>query len=147
VPLVGSAGPWALSLPRVLDALHWDLAIRHGWAAGRNPHAPDRVEVIAREVEAAFPGGDGQPDPIRYAARLATAIAQRPPYLAGNLALALVAILVALGRSGLQLQAPEGEAVAVLSALADRAITREQLTRWIMRYAAELTPAPRSATE
>lgn len=140
---IGSAGPTALSLPVVLDALHWDLAIRHGWAAGRNPDGPDRVEVIAREVKAAFPVADGPPDPIRYAARLATAIAQRAPYVAGNLALALVAILVVLGRSGLQLQAPEGEAVAVLSALGERAIDREQLTRWIIRHTAERGLGPR----
>lgn len=133
VPSAGSTTPRALPLVRVLDSLHWDLAIRHGWPASRNPDAPDRMEVIAREVEAAFPESDGQPDPMRYAARLATAIAQRPPYAAGNLALALVAILVVLGRSDLDLVAEQGEAVAVLTALRDRQINREALARWIRR--------------
>ena len=115
---------------QVLDALHWDLALRHGWRAGRNPDAPDRVEMIVRELGAASASGDGA-DSIRLAARLATAIATRPPYAAGNLALALVSTCVILGRAGLDLHAEQGEVIAMLSALAEREIDRAGLVRWL----------------
>jgi death-on-curing protein len=73
----------------------------------------------------------GETDIAALAAAYGFGIARNHPFIDGNKRTALAAMIVFLGLNGLDLDAPQGAATAIILSLAAGEITEDVLARWI----------------
>ena len=119
-----------LSRPIVL-ALHDELIARYGGSDGlRDKGLLERA--LARPVNHA---GSGNPDTAELGALYAIAIARNHPFIDGNKCTGFGALTLFLWLNGLQLEAPEVEAVMIMLRLAADDITDDDFTAWVRQHA------------
>jgi len=82
--------------------------------------------------------GYGETDLSALAAAYGFGIARNHPFVDGNKRTALAATIVFLGLNGLDLDAPQEAATAVLLSLAAGEITEDVLARWIAAHSTSL---------
>jgi death on curing protein len=130
--------PTWLTIDQVLDAHSEQLALFGG---------PDGVRDLGL-LESALDRlrnkhAYGETDLAALAAAYAFGISRNHPFVDGNKRTAFTALIMFLGRNGLDLDAPVAEATAVMLGLADGSVGEEEVARWI---ADSVVPYP-SATD
>ena len=115
----------------IVEALHADQILEHGGAMGL------RDEGLL-EPALARPRQKWRYEPATDLATLAAAyafgLAKNHPLIDGNKRTALVAAYTFLAINGLELEAPEPEAVAAIIGTADGSLSEEDLAPWIRSH-------------
>ena len=113
----------------MLLAIHAQVLALHGGADGvRDDGLLDSALARPRQL---FTYGDPPPDLCALAASYAAGIAKNHPFVDGNKRSAFVAAGVFLLNNGLELNADEAEAVAMMIALASSAIDAPTFAHWL----------------
>jgi death on curing protein len=117
---------WVSTL--VAEAIHFDTIRSHGGMRGvRDEVALESALARGRQKFAYEPGSDVP----ALAAAVGFGIARNHPFNDGNKRVALIVMTVFLGLNGLDLRAPETEAVAVIIDLAAGTLTEGELADWL----------------
>ncbi|MDP2856751.1 MAG: type II toxin-antitoxin system death-on-curing family toxin [Bacillota bacterium] len=115
----------------LLEVLHTDQILEHGGSSGI------RDEGLL-ESALARPQHKWHYDPGMDLATLAAAyaygIAKNHAFIDGNKRAALVALYTFLAINGLELEAPEAEAVGVIVGTADGSLSEDDLASWIRAH-------------
>jgi death-on-curing protein len=112
-------------------AIHDEMLARHGGSVG--VHDEGLLEsALARPLNRA---GYGNPDIPELAALYAIAITHNHPFIDGNKRSAFGAMVLFLSLNGLELEAPEVEAVVTMLRLAAGDISGEDFTAWVRAHA------------
>lgn len=116
----------------VVDAIHLDQIREHGGLAGIR-------DENALESALARPKNRWHHEPKVDLPTLAAAYgwgsATSHPYRDGNKRVAFVAMAVFIELNGYALEAPEGEVVQVMVAVAGRRCTEKELAKWVRAHA------------
>jgi death-on-curing protein len=112
----------------VVEAVHIDLIREHGGLPGlRDEHALESALARAPQRFAYAPAG-GLAD---LAAVYGHGLACSHAFNDGNKRIAFVTMAVFLGLNGCAIDAPEGEVVTIMLALAAGELTEEELADWL----------------
>ena len=114
----------------VIRAVHEELIAEHGGSSGIRDEG--LLESALGRPRNRF--AHGTPTPFERAAAYAFGIARNHPFVDGNKRTALMAAYVFLGLNGIELDAPEAEAVITFLALAAGEIDEDALARWFERH-------------
>jgi death on curing protein len=112
----------------LLEVVHTDQILEHGGTLGIRDEGL-LESALARAVHKW--SYDSAPDLATLAAAYGFGIAKNHPFLDGNKRAALMAIYTFLAVNGLELEAPETEAVGLIVAVADGSATEDELATWI----------------
>ncbi len=113
----------------MLLAIHAQVLALHGGADGvRDDGLLDSALARPRQL---FTYGDPPPSLCALAASYAAGIAKNHPFVDGNKRSAFMAAYTFLGLNGLELNADEAEAVAMMIAMASSAIDEAAFARWL----------------
>jgi death-on-curing protein len=126
-----------LSLSEIVD-LHQALLEQTGGATGIRDLG--MLESALAQPRATFGGADLHPTLIAKAVALGFSLALNHPFVDGNKRVAHAAMEVFLVLNGLELAGTIDEHERLMLDLADRRVTREQLTLWL---AGHTTPVAR----
>jgi death-on-curing protein len=112
----------------VVEAVHIDLVREHGGLPGlRDEHALESALARARQRYAYAP----ESDLVDLAAAYGHGLASSHPFADGNKRVAFVTMAVFLGLNGRAIEAPEGEVVTVMLALAGGQLDEAGLAEWL----------------
>jgi death-on-curing protein len=115
----------------ILEALHADQILEHGGGAGlRDEGLLESALARPRQKWHYDPGTDL----ATLAAAYAFGVAKNHPFIDGNKRVTLVAAYTFLAVNGLELEAPEPEAVSVIMGTADGSLTEDDLAPWIRAH-------------
>lgn len=115
----------------ILEALHADQILEHGGSIGiRDVGILESALARARQKWHYEPATDL----AALAAAYAFGLAKNHPFIDGNKRAALVAAYTFLAINGLELEAPEPEAVAMIVGIADGSLSEEGLASWIRSH-------------
>lgn len=115
----------------ILEALHADQILEHGGSIGiRDVGLLESALARARQKWHYEP----TTDLAALAAAYAFGLAKNHPFIDGNKRAALVAAYTFLAINGLELEAPEPEAVAMIVGIADGSLSEEGLASWIRSH-------------
>lgn len=114
----------------LLEALHADQLLEHGGGLGIRDEAL-LESALARPQQK---WRDPDADAATLAAAYAHGIAKYHPFIDGNKRTAFVALYTFLALNGLELEAPEPEAAAVMIGTADGSISEDVLAEWIRAH-------------
>ncbi len=113
----------------MLLAIHAQVLALHGGADGvRDDGLLDSALARPRQL---FTYGDPPPDLCALVASYAASIAKNHPFVDGNKRSAFMAAYTFLGLNGLELNADEAEAVAMMIALASSDINEQAFAHWL----------------
>lgn len=113
----------------MLLAIHAQVLALHGGAEGvRDDGLLDSALARPRQL---FAYGDPSPDICALAASYAAGIVKNHPFVDGNKRSGFMAAYTFLGLNGLELNADEAQAVAMIIALANGDIDAEAFARWL----------------
>ena len=116
---------------RVLQAVHADQLAEHGGRPGiRDEGLLEAALARPRRRWSCEPGVD----PAALAAAYVHGLARNHPFVDGNKRTALLAGYIFLALNGLELDAPEAEAVAVITATADGSLPEDALAAWVRAH-------------
>ena len=108
--------------------MHVDLVREHGGLSGlHDEHALESALARARRRYASAP----ESDLAELAAAYGRGLASSHPFADGNKRVAFVTMAVFLGLNGRAIEAPEGEVVAVMLALAGGELDEAGLAEWL----------------
>lgn len=110
-------------------AMHGQLIAEHGGDAGIRDRG--LLESALASPKHHYVYGEG--DIFVLAAAYAYSITRNHPFLDGNKRTAFLAGYVFLGINGLDLEASEQEAVALVTGLSDRSVSAEAFADWLRR--------------
>lgn len=115
----------------ILEALHADQILEHGGSIGIRD-----VGLLESALARACQKWHYDPttDLAALAAAYAFGLAKNHPFIDGNKRAALVAAYTFLAINGLELEAPEPEAVAMIVGIADGSLAEEGLASWIRSH-------------
>ena len=114
----------------VLDLHDMQLA-QHGGAAGvRDPGLLQ--SALARPLNLA---SYGEPDTVDLAVSYAIAIARNHSFVDGNKRAAFMAMVLFLALNGMELDAPEPDAVVAMQEMAAGGLTDAEFTLWVREHA------------
>ena len=124
--MVGSTPRWVERL--VVEAIHIDLIREHGGRPGLRDEGALEA-ALARPLQrlAYWP----EADLAELAASYGHGLASSHPFVDGNKRIAFVAMAVFAGLNGKAIEAPEGEVVTVMVALASGHLTEAALADWL----------------
>jgi death on curing protein len=126
--VVGSTPRWVERL--VVEAVHIDLIREHGGRPGlRDEGALEAALARSLQRLAYRP----EADLAELAASHGHRLASSHPFIDGNKRIAFVTMAVFAGLNGKTIDAPEGETVAVMTALAGGQLTEAALAEWLRR--------------
>ena len=112
----------------VVEAVHADLVREHGGLPGlREEHVLEAALARAPQRFACSP----ESDLACLAAAYGHGLASSHPFIDGNKRVAFVTMAVFLGLNGLAIEAPEGEVVTVMRALAAGELDEAELADWL----------------
>jgi death on curing protein len=115
----------------IVLAVHDEQLAQHGGAGGlRDNGLLERA--LARPANRA---GYGEPDTAELAALYAIAIARNHPFVDGNKRTAFVAMVLFLSLNGMELEAPEADAVITMLRMAAGDIDDAAFTAWVRAHA------------
>jgi death on curing protein len=117
---------------QVVVSLHDLMIARYGGSDGIRDESL-LESALARPLNLA---GYGDPDTAELAALYAIAITRNHPFIDGNKRTAFSALTLFLALNGLELEAPEVEAVVIMLRLAANDISDEEFTAWVHSHAA-----------
>lgn len=110
-----------------IERIHEEQIAEHGGGAGlRDPGLLE--SALARPLNA---WGYGETDVHALAALYAEGLAKNHPFVDGNKRTAFMAAYTFLGLNGLELDAPEPEAVEMMLGLAAGTLTRDEFAAWL----------------
>lgn len=119
-------------LPRpIVLALHDELIARYGGSDGLRDEGL-LESALARPINHA---GYGNPDTAELGALYAIAIARNHPFIDGNKRTGFGALTLFLSLNGLELEAPEVDAVMIMLRLAADDITDDDFIAWVRQHA------------
>lgn len=116
---------------RIVLDLHDIQLARHGGASG----VRDRgllESALARPLNLA---SYGTPDVVDLAARHTVAIARNHPFIDGNKRAAFMNLVLFLSLNGMELEAPEVEAIVIMQGMAAGELTDAEFTLWVREHA------------
>lgn len=118
-----------------LDIIQAEIALRHGWAVGGRPGKDGRALAagVVANAARAFEQHELH-DATGAALRYAKLIAVVQPYRSGNLAVAVMALVVTIGRNGLELNLTPGEVISLVRALARRDVADSRAEAFVRRH-------------
>ena len=116
---------------RIVLDLHDIQLTRHGGAAGVRDQGL-LESALARPLNLA---SYGEPDVIALAACYAVAIAHNHPFIDGNKRAAFMSLALFLALNGMELEAPEAEAIVVMQDMAAGELTDAEFTVWVRAHA------------
>ena len=126
--MVGSTPRWVERL--VVEAVHIDLVREHGGRPGlRDEGALEAALARPRQRLAYRP----EADLAELAASYGHGLTSSHPFIDGNKRIAFVTMAVFVGLNGRAIEAPEGEVVAVMTALAGGQLSEVALADWLRR--------------
>jgi len=126
--VVGSTPRWVERL--VVEAVHIDLVREHGGRPGlRDEGALEAALARPRQRLAYRP----EADLAELAASYGHGLTSSHPFIDGNKRIAFVTMAVFVGLNGRAIEAPEGEVVAVMTALAGGQLSEVALADWLRR--------------
>ncbi len=115
---------------RVVETIHEVQLARHGGALGvRDTGLLE--SALARPLNLA---GYGTPDTAELAAMYALGIARNHPFVDGNKRTAFAVLVLFLSQNGLELEAPEAEAVVVMLSMAAGELSDEEFVAWVREH-------------
>jgi death on curing protein len=116
---------------KVVLAIHETQLARHGGANGvRDEGLLD--SALARPLNLA---SYGEPDTAELAAMYALGIARNHPFIDGNKRTAFGTLVLFLSQNGLELEAPDAEAVVVMLSVASGDMSDQEFTAWVRDHA------------
>jgi death-on-curing protein len=115
----------------LVHAFHQELLTEHGGLAGPGPGS---VEATLARPHNLLAYGDPDASMAKLAAAYGYGFARNHCFADGNKRLALACIDVFLQLNGLELAAPELEAVEMMVGVAAGTMSEAQLEAWIERY-------------
>ena len=118
----------------IVEALHADQILEHGGSLGIRDEGLLESALARPQQKWHYEPGT---DLATLAAAYAFGIAKNHPFIDGNKRAALVAAYTFLAINGLELEAPEPEAVNVILGTADGSLPEADLASWIRSH---LTP-------
>ncbi len=121
---------------QVVVSLHDLMIARYGGSDGVRDEGL-LESALARPLNLA---SYGDPDTADLAAFYAVAIARNHPFIDGNKRTAFSALTLFLALNGLELEAPEVEAVTIMLRLAANDISDEDFTAWVRSHATGKPP-------
>lgn len=121
---------------QVVVSLHDLMIARYGGSDGIRDKGL-LESALARPLNLA---SYGDPDTADLAALYAVAIARNHPFIDGNKRTAFSALTLFLALNGLELEAPEVEAVTIMLRLAANDISDEDFTAWVRSHATGRPP-------
>lgn len=121
---------------QVVVSLHDLMIARYGGSDGIRDKGL-LESALARPLNLA---SYGDPDTADLAALYAVAIARNHPFIDGNKRTAFSALTLLLALNGLELEAPEVEAVTIMLRLAANDISDEDFTAWVRSHATGRPP-------
>lgn len=120
--------PAWLTLEAVL-AFHEQLVAEHGGSALLRDRGLLESALASPKNHFAY----GEQDLHVLATAYANSITRNHPFVDGNKRAALIAAYTFLGINGLDLVAPEAEAVHFVEGLSTRAVSEEEFAKWLQR--------------
>jgi death-on-curing protein len=116
---------------RLIDAMHADQIRQHGGGPGiRDPNL--LASALQRPLDKWHYGGER--DLFALAAAYGYGLVKNHGYIDGNKRIGFVAMYVFLGANGVELSAPEPEAVLVTLGVADGSIGEAELSGWLRAH-------------
>ena len=112
-----------------IKAVHEELIREHGGLSGIRDEGLLESALARPQNQFAY----GEPKLADLAAAYAFGIARNHPFVDGNKRTALMAAYIFLGLNGVELSAPEAEAVIAIQALAAGDMSEAELARWLDR--------------
>ena len=116
---------------RIVLAVHDEQLAQHGGAPGVRDEGL-LESALARPLNRA---GYGDPDIPELAALYAIAITRNHPFVDGNKRAAFGALVLFLSLNGLELEAPEADAVIIMLRMAAGDVSDEEFTDWVRAHA------------
>ena len=113
-----------------IKAVHEELIREHGGLSGIRDEGLLESALARPQKQFAY----GEPKLVDLAAAYAFGIARNHPFVDGNKRAALMAAYIFLGLNGVELSAPEAEAVIAIQALAAGDMSEAELARWLDRH-------------
>lgn len=126
--MVATTPRWVERL--VEEAVHVDLIREHGGRLGLRDEGALEA-ALARPLQRLGYGPEA--DLAELAASYGHGLASNHPFMDGNKRIAFVTMAVFTRLNGKAIEAPEGEVVAVMSALAGGQLTEAALAQWLRR--------------
>ena len=120
---------------KLILAVHDEVLAQYGGASGIRDEGL-LESALARPINRA---AYGEPNVAELAALYAIAIARNHPFVDGNKRAAFGAMTLFLSLNGLELEAPEVEAVEIMLKMAGHFIEDEEFTAWVVAHATEPT--------
>ena len=121
----------------VVDAIHHDQLREHGGLPGiRDENA---LESALARPQQKWHYGD-KPDIAALAAAYGFGLVRNHPYRDGNKRIGFLAIVTFLGLNRRNLRATDAEVVAEIVALAEGHVSEDELSEWIRRHSAPVSP-------
>ena len=124
--MVGSTPRWVERL--VVEAVHIDLIREHGGRPGLRDEGALEA-ALARPPQRLAYGPEA--DLAELAASYGHGLASSHPFVDGNKRIAFFTMAVFAGLNGMAIEAPEGEVVTVMVALASGDLTEVALADWL----------------
>ena len=116
---------------KIVLAIHETQLARHGGANGvRDDGLLD--SALARPLNLA---SYGEPETAELAAMYALGIARNHPFIDGNKRTAFGTMVLFLSQNGLELEAPDAEAVVVMLSVASGDMSDQEFTAWVRDHA------------
>ena len=115
----------------IIEALHADQVLEHGGTLGIRDEGLLESALARPQQKWHYEPGT---DLATLAAAYAFGVAKNHPSIDGNKRAALVAAYTFLAINGLELEAPEPEAVSVILGTADGSLSEEDLASWIRSH-------------
>ena len=115
--------------------IHARLIAETGGAAGLSDLG--LLEAAVARPQATFDDADLYPDRWAKAAALMTSLGQSHPFVDGNKRVGITAAGIFLQRNGLRLTATNDEVKAFALAVAQGAMTTEQIAAWFVQHTVE----------
>lgn len=121
----------------VVDAAHLDQLREHGGLPGiRDENALESALARARNKWVY----ESVEDPAVLAAAYGYGLAASHPYRDGNKRIAFLAMVIFLGLNGWDFEAPEGEVVSTMLAVASGSCSESDLAEWLRTYIVPFAP-------
>lgn len=125
-------------LRRLVDAAQLDQIRQHGGSPGvRDANLIE--SALQRPVDKWHYGGER--DLFALAAAYGYALVKNHGYVDGNKRIGFIAMYVFLGANGIELDAPEAEAVLMTLAIADGSAGEAELALWLRTHSHPVEPA------
>ena len=123
---------------RLVDAMQLDQIRQHGGSPGvRDANLVE--SALQRPLNKWHFGGER--DPCVLAAAYGYGLIKNHGYLDGNKRIGFISMYVFLGASGVELDAPEPEAVMATLAVADGSASEAELAAWLRAHSRPADPA------